>query len=245
MLEQNSDFINWSRLGDEVRVNGEDVYYHHNADLVEMVHGAGSFESTYQRQIGKSAFDLFDGDFEPGSLELVFYIPGRSKQEALEHASSLVASMTECTVKTGDDLNAEFACVLDSYDIELTGIEWVIQLTVSLACIRRLGIRRVKASGASSVVVNNPGSLVSGVKITVKSSTARSNVSVAGIMIDSLKANMPFTIDGISGEVLENGVNKILSTDLSTFPRVKPGKSTLTSNYSLDWEIEFYPTFVI
>lgn len=245
MARNSTDFINWSRLGDEVKVNDVDIFYQYNADLVEMSHGAGSLDSTYQRQIGRSAFDMFDHDFQPGSLDMAFYIPGRSKQEALDLASALVALFLECTIKTGPDLNAEFAGVLDDYSINLTGVEWVVELDVTITCIRRLQLKTVKASSTKSVTVDNPGTVESGVKITVTSQTAQSNVSVAGIMVNELKAGMPFTIDGINGEVMENGVNKILETDLATFPLISPGKSALTSNYALDWEIQFYPTFVI
>lgn len=238
-------YINWDRLGYGVKVNGIDPFYMFNADLVEVTHGAGSIESSYQRQVGKSGMQVFSMDFEQGSMEMVFYVLGRSKEEAMRLASDFVLEASDSIIKIESDLNSEYDCVLDDYSVELTGVDWVLQVELSLSCVRRLPKKAATAKGATSISLSNSGSIASGCRIEVKSSVARTNVSVAGITIESLKANMPFIIDGFEGEVMENGINKILETDLSEFPKVQPGKSTFTSNYALDWKVEWYPTFII
>lgn len=244
-MERTDEYINWSQLGDNVTINSVNAFYKFNADLVEMTHSAGNVDSSFQRQVGKSGMDLFSMDYNCGSIDLVFYVLGRSKEEALRLASDLVKESGKCLVRTMPDLNSEYDCVLSSYSVDVTGIDRVLQVSLNLDCVRRLPKMRVAASDATSVRIDNQGSIASGCRIEVTSSVARTNVEVAGIVIDSLKAGMPFVIDGFEGEVMENGINKILETDLAEFPKVEPGVSNMTSNYALDWKVEWYPTFIV
>ena len=245
MAKVKGDFINWSRLGDEVKIDGVDVYYQYNADLVTMENEGGSVESEYQLQVGKSDFDVFDHDFANGSLKLTFYLPGRSKQEALTLASELVAVSKHCRLTTGPDLTAEYMCVLTSYNVSMTEVEYVAQVELNFVSVRRVKLKTVSATNVTSVIVDNPGTLASGVRIKVRSTTAQSNVSVAGIVIKNMTANVDYVIDGIEGTFTKNGIIDILNTNLSVFPKIQPGKQTLTSNKALNWTVEFYPTFVV
>ena len=209
------------------------------------VGGVGDVSVNAQRSIGKSSFDTFSFDFGYGTMQMVFYVVGPSKMEALQNASKLIGKCKTCKVKTLEDINSEYVCVMESYSVEWTEVMWVYMVTIDFNCIRRLPKKTVTFSGVSEVKFMNEGTIDSGVSIVVKSASVETDVSVYGIVIDSLKAEMPFEIDGIAGEVIENGINSILRTDLTEFPKVQPGENTMTSSAPLDWEVSWYPTFVV
>lgn len=241
-------------LGGSLRIDGKNAYVEFNADLYDIDYGAGSIEQSYERKVGKSSFDAYHFDFETQQLTLSLYVGGIDKNDAFFNVNKLIAACKDCVIQHEDDSDYEFASVLTDYSVEFTDIEWFYSVELTFDAIRRMPLTEAKVSSAKELEFVNFGSVVSGAKITLTSSWQAQNVSITCkdrfgnsqvIKIDNLRANVPFIIDGINGEVLENEINVFSHTDMVMFPMVMPGSNKISSSSTLSIKVEFYPTFEI
>ena len=244
-----SDIVINRRLGDAISIDGSDAYADFNADLASFSYSPGSVKSDSSRKIGKSGFSQYGIDFRPGSISLVFYIVGDSKSDILKKASDLIVACGKCMIETDVDLTSQYDCVMSSYSVSLTGIEWVAQLSVTLDAIRHLPLVVKKATSKSSLHIYNPGSVQSGICIKAthhlssKTDLAFS-VNNEQFVIKNVTQNEPVVIDGINGKVTHLGSNKILDSTLASFPIAGIGEMTVKCSIPVDFEVSFYPTFV-
>lgn len=248
-------FEDLSNLGGFVTFDGVNVFQKYDADLVNCTISPGSVSTTYRRASGKSSFHTYNFDFNASTMTLRFYVHGFSQDDAMVKVNSLVRAAKNPIVKFVDDEpDFEYATMLDSYSVSYTEVEWYYDVTIVMKAIRRMKLRTVIASSVTSVSFDNPGTIASGAKVDVVRAELDKNVHLSlnfgnievgqDIAIKEMIGNVNFIINGIDGKVLDNnGVNKILQTDLVKFPKVKPGMNSLKSNKPLSWIISFYPTF--
>lgn len=241
-------------LGGSLRIDGKNAYAEFNADLYDIDYGAGSIEQSYERKVGKSSFDAYHFDFATQQLTLSLYVGGIDKNDAFFNVNKLIAACKSCVIQHEDDSNYEFDSVLTDYAVEFTDIEWFYSVELTFDAIRRMPLTEFTAKSSKELEFVNFGSVVSGAKITLTASYQMQNVSLTcrdrfgnsqAIKINKLKANVPFIIDGINGEVLENGINVFNETDMVMFPMVMPGANKISSGSALTIKVEFYPTFEI
>lgn len=248
-------FENLSNLGGFVTFDGVNVFQKYDADLVSYTISQGSVSTTYRRASGKSSFHMYNFDFNASTMTLHFYVHGFSQDNAMMKVNGLVGAAKNPIIKFIDDEpDFEYATMLDSYSVSYTEVEWYYDVTMVMKAIRRMKLRTVTASSATSVSFDNPGTIASGAKLDVVRAELDKNVHLSlnfgdpevsqDIAIKEMIGNVNFVIDGIDGKVSDrNGVNKILQTDLVKFPKVKAGRNRLNSNKPLSWVISFYPTF--
>lgn len=249
-------YQNLDNLGGFVTFDGVNVFLKYDADLIDVSLDAGSVSTTAQRSTGKSSFRLYDFDFKAGKMKLRFYVHGFTNDDALKNSNMLVRAAKDPVIKLVDDEPGfEYATLLSSYSIEYTKVPWFYLVEIETNAIRRMKLKTVNASG-TSIKFDNPGSVNSGARVSITSSTSIENVPVSlnsgdsdvgnSIVVASMTSGLSFTIDGIDGKVTDqNGVNRILQTDLTRFPKVRPGENTFTSTQSLSWTVQYYPTFEV
>lgn len=241
-------------LGGSLRIDGKNAYVEFNADLYNIEYGAGSIEQSYERKVGKSSFNAYHFEFETQQLTLSLYVGGIDKNDAFFNVNKLIAACKNCVIQHEDDSSYEFASVLTDYEVEFTEIEWFYSVGLTFDAIRRMPLVEFTAKSSKELEFVNFGSVVSGAKITLTANHQMQNVSVTCkdrfgniqiIKINKLKTNTPFVIDGINGEILENGINVFNETDMVMFPMVMPGSNKISISSALSIKVEFYPTFEI
>lgn len=239
-------YVNDRRIGEACVINGRDAYSNFNADLISIVPSAGGLTQAYDRSVSKSFFNVYSADFEPSIVKFAFYVGGIDRNDLYTNVSMLIAEAKQCIINTGED-TFEYACVLDSYDVEEQEIEWWQMVTLKFAFIRRLPMWKASTDGVAKTKLEffNPGVVESGLRIKLKSASQLTNVKVNDITVDTLHAGNEFVIDGLTGTVTENGVNRFQNTDLINFPRVQHGDNVIQCNKSVQIAIEFYPTFIV
>lgn len=233
------------QCGDSLTINNKNAYSVFKADLIKAEMTAGDVTSTFSKNVGQSDFLLHSSYFGSCALSLDFYVYGSTKDDCDLNVSNLVAEGKSCLVLF-EGSNVEFVCVLTSYQVIDTTVDFYKEVILEFSSIRRMTkVTQIAAVGSGSITFNNSGNVSSGVKLTITSSSTIENVEVCGIEIERIDSNIPFIIDGIDGLVISNSENKFLSTNLINFPKVNPGTNTFNFDTRVSVVFEFYPTFVI
>lgn len=186
-----------------------------------------------------------------GSMDLTFYVYGEPTQttnantEAQKNASKLIVALNEC-VLTFSDESFEYPAGLEEYTIEDSGIDGWFIVTAKVSCVKRLPLVNQTVYGTVGEI-SNPGSLVSGAKITTElSSSSFDMTDMSGIRINcwDLTSGSEFCIDGLEGKVTQDGVNVFQNTDITQFPIITPGYNEIyfSKNYC---NVQFYPLFYL
>lgn len=239
----NDFYLNDSRCGNAVTINGKSSYVMFNADLKEKRAVAGEITADFRKVLNSSGLSISKYDIATSGLEMVFYVGGASRQECDIHTSHLIAECRKCTIKTDDD-SFEYLSVLTEFDIEETGVDFYNEVTLVFSVIKRMPLFVCSFTGGGTY--RNVGSIESGARLTINPTKDIEELVVNGITIKNLSANIPFIIDGILGEVKSNGINRFSDTDLIDFPKALPGNNVLeVSDNTCTVEVAFYPTFVV
>lgn len=232
------------RLGSVCTINGKSAYGLFNADLKELKPIAGSVVADFSKATGRSSLRVADYKIDTGGIQAIFYVGGAQKEDCYINTSNLIAECQSCIIKTDED-RFEYVAVMTAYNVVETGVEFFNEVTLTFSAIKRLPMvtRRFEGGNGS---FKNVGSIPSGVRLVVTPNSALTSLTVNGIEIADMTAGLPFVIDGLVGEVVCNGINRFLSTDLIEFPKVNPGNNEVNvSNTNVVVEVSFYPTFIV
>ncbi len=171
-------------------------------------------------------------------LTVTLWVYGAGRNDIVANCSSIIASMMNPSDFIFDGYPHKFRGVLQSVkqteksvdrfhilELGLSGYEYGDDVTVS---------------GYGTIIIQNPGNIVSPGIVEVTPSVGASSIQLTGICRDSyLGTDLPCTIktlttgntvrlDAIAGIVTENGSPK--DVDLWTLPSFKPGNTTVTCN---------------
>ena len=243
-----------ARLGDACIINGKDVFEAFNADLKSVTRTASDITTDFVKALGGSDIAVLNHKFGTGGVQLVFYVGSNDgamasdgltlQDECNANAAKLVAECSNCNIRIGDNM-VEYVSVLTAYKVDETGIDGYVEVELTFAAVKRLPKRTVVAN-VSPYVVNNFGSISSGMRITVNPTANIAEAVVCGVTLKNLVSGKKFVIDGLTGKVTNGDVNAFLDTDLIAFPMMGPGMNNITfSNASMVVQVEYYPTFVM
>lgn len=231
------------QCGSIVTVNGKNVYNLYNADLKSIKFNSGTISSDFSKSVGGSGLFVNNHDIGIGGFTAIFYVGGLYKEDSEINVSNLIAECSRCVFRTDED-SFEYDSVLESFSCEDTGVYNFKKVELKFRAIKRLPMV-TKEFNSSPANFNNQGSIKSGAILRIKHSGNVQSAIVDGITVSNLSGNLDFVIDGISGEVKCNGINRFLDTDLIEFPKVSPGNNSITFSNGVTLEVSFYPTFVI
>lgn len=252
-VKQGDFYEHDQRLGCVTTFNGVDVYSTYNADVYSFTPTPGSVDATYQRKVSRSTIQTFHSDFQTSNLDISCYVGGANKMDALMNVNGLVAAARSTEIYYEDDIAFDFDAVLTSYSVTETGVEWFFDVTLTFAAIRHMPLKTMTFTG-TSYSFNNYGATESGIRLMIVPSSSGSNGKITlnddtdsehVITLNSYTSSHTYLIDGIGGYVRRNGINFILDTDLTKFPKVYPGTNTIDLSFSAKVTIEYYPTFEI
>lgn len=232
------------RLGSVCTINGKSAYGLFNADLKQIEPLSGAISTNFSKALGASGLYVNSYEIETGGIRAIFYVGGAYKEDCYINTSNLIAECQSCTIKTDED-NFEYVAVLTGYTVTETGVNFYNEVELTFSAIKRLPMVTRVFDGGNGVV-KNLGSIPSGVKLVVTPKVDIASMTINGITVNDLASGLPFTIDGLVGEVKCNGINRFLDTDLIEFPKVYPGDNEIkSSNTNVEVEVSYYPTFIV
>lgn len=131
-----------------------------------------------------------------------------------------------------------YRCAFDQNSAPKRPAPWISTATFEFDGVRhgRLEQRTLTASGSFVVEGNRPAPA----RLTV--SGISGTVTVAGITITGLTGTV--VIDGLSRKVTQNGSNVFGNTDLTTFPKLTPGRAEIVFTAGLTVKVEYYPLYM-
>lgn len=241
------------RLGSITTFDGIDIYAKYNADVYSFVPTPGGVDATYQRKVSRSTMESFYSDFQTSNLEISCYVGGANKLDALMNVNGLVAAAQKTEVYYEEDIAFDFDAILTSYSVTETGIEWFFDVSLTFAAVRHMPLKTATYTG-TSYSFSNYGATDSGIRLTIVPSSSGSNGTITlndgletehVITLKTYTSSYTYLIDGIDGYVRRNGINSILDTDLTKFPKAYPGNNTINTSFSATVTVEYYPTFEI
>lgn len=230
-------------LGSVCMINGKNAYGVFSADLKEIKPVAGEITVDFGKALGLSSLQVFGYEMAVSGIVATFYVGGAQKEDCFINTSNLISECKDCIIKTSDD-NFEYVAVLTSYNVIETGVEFFNEVALTFGVIKRFPLITVSFE-AGNGIFKNVGNVQSGMRLTIVPKSAISSMIVNGITVKNLEPNYPFIIDGLSGEVKCNGINRFLDTDLIEFPKVKQGDNVITSSANVSIEVSYYPTFIV
>lgn len=231
------------RIGDRLYINGRDAYLLYNADLKEFFEPQelSEFSADYQKLPGGSGLLLLSNKLPAKKLQIQCYIGGADDDFARINASSFVAACRECVIcRSGSRF--EYPAILLSYADEDSGVPPYRLVTLNFAVIRRGPLVAVAITGSGKIF--NDGNISSGVKYEITPASNLSEFTISGVKCKNLSAGKTFVIDGISGRVHAEGVNRFADTDLSEFPKIQPGENQILMSSPVPVTVSFYPIYL-
>ncbi|MCI9274201.1 MAG: hypothetical protein HFE39_09675 [Clostridiales bacterium] len=228
------------QLGDPLFIDGKDAYLRYNADLVNFNDSADpvDFSIDYQQSPGKNRLIILSSNLPVRTLQVQCYVGGKNSDQASSNLSALAADCRDCVIKRGGS-KFEYAAVLMDYTDEDSGVPPYRLATLTFAAIRRYPLVSVSLSGSGEVY--NPGTCPSGMRLDVTPFAAFEAFIINGVTCKSLAAGKTFTIDGLEGQVICEGINRFADTDLSEFPKITPGRNSIEMSFPAEVKVSFYP----
>lgn len=239
-----SDF----RAGQRALINNADAYDEFYADLYAFEPIAAQISSEWLRNIGKSTFIVNKYLYEASGARATFYVYGATKDECEMNVSRFLAYCKQCEIRFPDDDSFVYDCLMTGFSHSFYGIDFYQEVVITFAVVKRKDLQ-TKTVTSTSMTIENEGTLTSGLKLILSSTSSRQNVTVSDnlgnqIKIKSMAANTNYIIDGIEGKVLKGVLNDYGNIEVINFPKVEMGHNEIVASASIKIEASYYPTFV-
>lgn len=221
----------------ETRINGSSLGIY-RAKLLEYSVGAVSCTDGYVKPAGKPFPVLLTPKIGLRGMSITLDFEGDDARER----SKAISSFTVCLMGKSDiELPDGFHywCVFDSASSPKKVAPWIEQVTYKLHGLRHEGMitQHFSASGTIDVAGNMKTSPV--VKLTP--ATGATSMGFNGITITGSSVVI---IDGVNTTVHDASGNNVFgSTNMTEWPKLTPGKNTITlTNCTAD--VSYYPIYV-
>ena len=187
----------------------------------------------------KSLFPkMFDSDVGQRQITLRLDFVGTDENDAVTMMSSLTALFRQgVDIKLPD--NYFYFCTLDRIGKAFQVAPWIVQQTFTLSGFRHGPLKTHYLSTTGFITVDGNYDTEAIFEI----STADLSVTVNGITINNIGGNI--VIDGMAKTVTQNGINKFKDTNLTEFPRLKPGVNQITIiGDAITVTVKYYPIYL-
>lgn len=226
-------------------VNGKPVSEFGGAALLEYSIGETPLENSIFQGVNRTNWNLLKSIYGMRTVTLTVIFTGETLNEAKVQRSKFNLEIYgKSDIFIADD-GFYYSVALMS-----TGAEIIVGIGEKTAQIKSeysfSGIRHDKLE---KIVVPSGGSLLcrstmpyTDAKLTVTVGSAASSYSLGGATFGAVASNDVLVFDGINGKITKNGSNAAASTNWLDFPRLVPGKNTLTALDAIT--VEYYPTYI-
>mgnify|MGYP000872151960 CR=1 FL=1 len=182
------------------------------------------------------------------SIKCKFTFTADTEQEFEKRFSEFNKNIIECNIRF-DNINMNYHCYIDNVDdperitpyywetsAEWIGYKYGDEVTEILNHVE-----------SKTIIVDGNLPTPAIVTITVPIDTIDMRLIGFGgdIVVRNLKANTPIIINGEEGTITENWRNKFADTDMWEFPKLAPGKNTITtSKANSNINIKYKPRWI-
>lgn len=177
------------------------------------------------------------------TLQIPVYIFGESANDAAKKKSELdqamMAEPVELLLPDGLYYTASLEQISEAEPMQIDRSE--LKCTYTLVGYAHDPLQTITSLRGSSISVSGTAPEMD-CRLTCTVEAKASKFEMAGVIWSNVVAGDVLVLDGIKKLVTRNGVNDITSTDLTEWPKLKPGKNSLYSAVKL--QIEYYPIWI-
>ena len=219
-------------------------FTNYGARLVEYAVQSDHIANTYY--LGKNASTplLLESERSMRSLSVNLEFRGKDRQETTQRISNFTAAVAgKCEIKLPDAYY--YTCIFQSASEPTVTLPTMMDVAFTFSAIRH-GAEVTTTLTQASQGVNVQGNTEAECVLTITPAADLDSVTVMGITVYNLAANIPVIIDGRNKLVTEGGGNKFADTNLISFPRLKPGPCTIAisdpSNVTV--QLSYFPIYI-
>lgn len=206
------------------------------AKMFEPEIGACEYKNGYVSVPGKIFPVRLTGRNGLRSIKLTFDFFGNSPNETALH----ISDMTDELQKGADILLPDgfyYWCVYDSAGEQKRKAPWIEQVKFTLHGVRHGKLEEITLEESGKI--NALGNIETPMIVTLTPETGEDTMTFQGITISSSR---PVTIDGFYTTVKNDlGYNVFGDTDMTEWPKLKPGENVITMTGVASAEISYYP----
>lgn len=184
------------------------------------------------------------------TIKLELYFRGNSRDETLKNISNLMSKLKKEVVLKLDQHSNYYKCILNNHEIVKTSIRFAYKLNLEFKGYEHGDEAVELMSRITSKTINVVGNTETPAIIEIVPSIDTIDLILTGlgdnpITIKNLAMSKKIILDGESGIVTQDGVNKFADTDLWNFPSLKPGSNTIkVSRNTVDITIKYKPRWI-
>lgn len=180
-------------------------------------------------------------------IKVVMSVRGDGREKICDNVSKILSLLLEPVTLILDGFTHKFRAALKNHDHKETCMRRWHVLTLQFEGYE-LGLEEEVSATGTSISVVNAGNLISPCIIEVTSATDLDELTLEGlstpITIYNLSAGKTVTIDGESGLMLEDEVNKFPEMDIDELPYLFPGEAVITSSAEVTVTIKHSPRYM-
>lgn len=170
-------------------------------------------------------------------VELTIDFSGKTMHDIEHNISSLTAVLREKSELYLPD-GFYYTSMLEKIGTPEEKAPWIMQLTITFVSYRHSSAETIVINGDTTVFAKGNIKSPAIIKIAPKSGT---EVKFNDITVHNISGEV--IIDGISGTVTENGLNKFIDTEMTEFPHLEPGPNVITVVGDAEITVSYYPIF--
>lgn len=232
--------------------------------------GFSDIENESEWQRGSPLPFFVNGSIGWKTIQITFLVYGSDRNEILQNCSSLLSHMmSESVILELDKFGHKFCGFLSKHDftenplgrLKVTSNR-LSKLTVDFSCYEYAeqpdgSPFAESASGMLETVVTNPGNIWTPCVVEITPKVGAEAFSITGInqnpdtgeslpvVIRNTTKDKVVILDGETGKITEDGVNKSADVDIWSLPVLMPGTNRITLNNTwMDVTVKYRPRFM-
>lgn len=190
------------------------------------------------------------------SVKTVLMIKGNNRKEILEKTSQILAHCLESSELSLDGYANHYIVILKKYTAEETSVNRWHLLTLEWEGYEVGDLITKGFSNQTSIVIENPGNIVTPIKISIHPTVGVSTLTVKGISRSIITdeeydvvirdtGTDEILLDGETGLIMQNGALKSEDVDIWELPSLKSGKNTIElSHAGMNVTVSFRPRYM-
>lgn len=191
---------------------------------------------------------LLRSDVAQGALTATIHVTGRNTADAHMKASRLTCRLNKTTDLQMPDGMLYRSAMTKATQTDFT--RWIVELSCEFTAVKHGSYVEINPYVSGSPVAYD-GTAPAGVKIEFDAPKDIQNIMVSvgsiEIQLVSISSGSHIAIDGITGKITQNGVNKFADSNLVDFPTFDPSGGTFavqTDTAVSNLKIGYYPAYL-
>lgn len=251
-----------------MKINGWDISGA-QARQWNVIPGFSSIENESEWQRGSPLPFLSKNYTGFKTIQIVLLVYGSDRKQILQNCSTLLAKMSESDIFEFDGFTHKFCGVMTKHSITENPLgrrrvtaNKVSKLIVEISCYEYAeqpdgSPFSESASGMMETTVTNAGNIWTPCIVEITPKVGIANLTITGInqnpdtgerlqvVLRKLNVGKKVVLDGETGLITENGVNKSADVDIWSLPALMPGANRITLDSTwTDITVKYRPRFM-